>query len=194
MITGTPSVNPNVTHANSGVTAGAYGAGTNLFVATTVDARGHVTAIGNVALVPPARGYKANQGGALALNGTLQVAESITVVSAVSGIYRCTITGVVQNTDSSGVAHPFTVAVGDSAVGLLYAQQTMGRVNQAVGGTDGFTTFSLVVDLDSIGSSSVVFTPIGTSATLEALVLGDNTGDMSIPINGIQFSVQEVFG
>jgi hypothetical protein len=191
-ITGSPTATPNVTHSVSGVAAGSYGNSVNEFLAIDVDTYGHITDIGNVALQAPARAYVANQGAAIALTGALVVGGSLTITPKLTGKIRCEISGFLESTDSTGTAHPFTIAVGDAGAGLRYAQATMPRTNQNIGGVNGVTPFSLVVDLDSIGSSSVTY-PVGTPVTLEALVLGDASGDLSIPINGLQFAVQEQF-
>jgi hypothetical protein len=141
-----------------------------------------------VSLTPPARAFGVS--GALTLNAGAQIAASATLTPTVSGKLKVRISGVVSNADTSAAQHPITLSVADNAASPALETQAVQRSTQA-GASPSTTHIGLVVDLDH-ASTPTTF-PVGTPVTINAVLVGDGTGELSIAAGGVQIEVEEAF-
>lgn len=136
----------------------------------------------------PARAWATNAA-PVAPAAAAAIASTVTVTPGITGKMKVRISGVVENTDSSGTQHPFTLSVntGASASGAsLITQTTLHPLGAVAPGT---ATFALVVDLDKLAAPSVF--PVGTPVQINAVVVGDGSGDLTIATGGCQLEVEE---
>lgn len=139
----------NLTHDDSIVTPGTYGSDTEIPV-FTVDAKGHVTGVTNIAMATPAIGDDLTAIEALTGVGLLiRTAANTWALRAIQGSSR------VRVTDGDGVAGPPTVDLEDSGV---------------ISGTYGGNTSWPILTIDQFGRITSA-----TTGTIPAVVIPAHT-------------------
>jgi hypothetical protein len=119
------------------------------------------------------------------------IGASVSVTPGLTGKLKVRVTGVVENNDSSGAAHPFTLSVnsGASAGGAALFTQDVIRPVGAAAPNPRTATTALVVDLDKLSPPTVF--PVGTAVQINAIVLGSASATLTIAAAGLQLEVEE---
>jgi hypothetical protein len=119
------------------------------------------------------------------------IGATVTVTPGISGRLKVRISGVVENNDSSGTVHPFTLSVntGASAAGAALFTQDVIRPVGAANPTPGTATTALVVDLDKLAVPFLA--PVGVPVQINAIVLGSASAALNIAALGLQLEVEE---
>jgi len=127
----------------------------------------------------------------VAPGAAVAIGASVTVTPGITGKMKVRITGVVENNDSSGSAHPFTLSVntGAAAGGAALFTQDVIRPTGAANPNPGTQTTALVVDLDKLAVPFVA--PVGVALQINAIVLGSASNTLNIAAGGLQLEVEE---
>jgi hypothetical protein len=142
-----------------------------------------------ISITEPARGFE-NSPAAVTLSGGSQAIAGVTVTPRTSGKLKVRISGVVQNADTSNTIRPVTLSV--AANGVTPALETLTTFHPAPATSAPFgTPFSLVVDLDQAQTPTTF--PLDTPVLINAVAVGDASGQLSIPIRGLQLEVEEAW-
>ena len=125
----------------------------------------------------------------LAPGAAVAIGVSVNVTPGLTGKLKARISGVVTNNDSTGAAHPFTLALNTGAAAGGAALITQAVYEPVGAGTPAAAAVGLVVDLDKLTVPFVA--PVGTPLQVNATILGSAFGGMTIPTGGLQLEVEE---
>lgn len=131
--------------------------------------------------------------GSTALTASPQIVALVNVTPTITGKYTVTVTGVVDNTDSTQAARPIVLSVshGSGVTTPDFTQPTYTVVG-APGGSLETHTLACVVALDKVPATVVL--AIGTPTTINVVLTGDASGKLAVPSNGIQVYAIEAIG
>jgi hypothetical protein len=163
---------------------------TNLTQVPTSDG-GQLSVIGETINVPtgvPVRGFGQSGASPIVLTAAAQIVASVTVTPGATGKLTVFVSGVVDNNDSGATRRPVTLSLssGNATTPAIFTQATLEPAGANTGGAG--STLSMAIPLDIVSGLSFL---VGVPVQINCNALGDASGQLVIPANGVQIYVAE---
>ncbi len=166
------------------------GAGT----VTNVTGTAPITSTGGatpaIGITKPVRAFGTNAG-LVTLTAAAQIVASALFTPATSGKMTIFVSGVVDNGDSSSTVRPVvtSLSVAASATPAIFTQITQ---NIPGSSTPTGSAVAACVPLDLLGAPTTFV--VGVASRVNVNMIGDGSGQLTIPIGGVQIYAQEALG